>query len=328
MLRVIALALALVLATACEDQTVPTPSLPGPSSSSGGSGTDGDGWGDPSTTRREGTLRLAHLNLRRYFDATCDSGKCEAGDFEDVATAAEFEARTAQLASGLARLQADVITLAEIENQGCIDALQAKLSDDGYDYPVAHVAALDLPGSMNVGVLARGSLDAVKAHRKDTELTRPDGTTTRFARELPEYHLTVGSTPVVVFAAHFRSKFEDDAGRRLAEAAATRDLVVAAGEANTGALVLLGGDLNDVPGSAALEALEKDAALVRVAKDLPIAEQGTFVFEGERHAIDHIYTTAARATAYVPKSAKVVRDGNGGFAGSDHASIYADFTLP
>lgn len=325
----LALASVLVLSAACEDQTVEKPTLPSSSSSSGGRDSGPEGWGDPTTTRRPGVLRLAQLNVRRYFDTKCDSGNCDAGSFEDVATEAAFEQRTTQIAEGLARLEADVITLAEVENQGCLDALRDKLEATGYTYPVAHLADIGTAGAINVGVLARGKLDSVKVYRKDTPLTRPDGSKTQFTRELPEVHLTVGSNSVIVFAAHFRSKAEDDPGRRLAEAKAAHDIMVAAGEANTGAIVLLGGDLNDVPGSETLDAIEKDAALVRVAEDLPVEAQGTYTFGGQNQAIDHILTTAARATAYVPKSATVVRDGkNGGFAGSDHASLYADFELP
>ena len=331
--RVCTIALFVALA-ACEDSKLTTPR--GASSSSGspsvqrdGGSQSTDGWGDPTTTRREGTLRIAQLNVRRFFDSTCDSGNCQAGGFEEQPTSAEVEARAAQIATALAELQADVITLAEVENQGCLDAVNEKLKEAGFEYPVAHVADTGTPGSVDVAVLSRGSLTKVTTHRQETApLLRPDATQTIFTRELPEVHLTFGARKVIVFAAHFRSKSDDDPGRRLAEAQKTQELVVAAGKANTNALVLLGGDLNDTPGSDPIDALEKDGALVRVAKDLPAQSQGTYRFNGTLQAIDHIFTTAARANAYVAQSARVVREGNGGFAGSDHAALYADFTLP
>ena len=327
MRTVFALGLIVIAAAACDDQNVATPSVPTTPTKRDGGTTD-QGWGDPTTTRRPGVLRLGHLNVRRYFDTTCDSGKCDAGGFEEVVTKAAFEQRTTQLAQGLARLEADVITLAEVENQGCLDALQAKLKGAGLDYPVAHLADIGVPGSVNVGVLARGKLESVKTYRKEVPLARADGTKTQFTRELPEVHLMLGSNSVITYAAHFRSKADDDPGRRLAEAKATREIMLAAATENTGAVVLLGGDLNDIPGSDALNALEDGDALVRVAKDLPESAQGTYTFGGKNQAIDHIFTTASRAKAYVAKSATVLRDGNAGFAGSDHASIYADFNLP
>ncbi|HVH47328.1 MAG TPA: endonuclease/exonuclease/phosphatase family protein [Labilithrix sp.] len=329
-MRALLLVALVALTTACDDQKLATPSVPTTPQTNRDGGTTGEdgGWGDPTTTRREGVLRIGHLNVRRYFDATCDSGKCEPGGFEEVVTQADFDSRTAQLAQGLARLEADVITLAEVENQASLDALRSKLEEAGFVYPVAYLAETAAAGSVDVGVLSRGTLGTVKTYRKETPLTREDGTKTQFTRELPEFHLTFGSNSVIVFAAHFRSKADDDPSRRLAEAKAAHDIIVAAGTANTGAVVLLGGDLNDVPGSDTIDALEKDGALVRVAKDLPEASQGTYSFGGTKQAIDHIFTTASRASAYVPKSATVVRDGTQGLAGSDHAAIYADFNLP
>jgi predicted extracellular nuclease len=311
---------------ACDDQQSPIPTIPPPSSGKDAGAKNGPD--DPTAPRREGTLRLGHLNVRRYFDPTCDSGKCDSGGFEEVPSQSAFDQRTDQLARGLARLEADVVTLAEVENDVCLKALQARLASLGLEYPVAYLGETGSPGSVDVGVLSRGTLGAVKTYRKETPLVRADGTKTQFTRELPEVHVRIGSSDVVVFAAHFRSKAEDDPGRRLAEAKATHDIMVATGEANPGALVLLGGDLNDVPGSEAIDAMEAGGALVRVAKDLAPGAQGTYTFGGEQQAIDHIFTTAARAEAYVPKSATVVRDGNGGLAGSDHAAIYADFVLP
>ncbi len=322
---------AVVLATfiACDDQNVATPTLPSsPNTRDGGrEGGSGGVNEDPTTTRRDGVLRIGHLNVRRYFDTTCESNDCKAGGFEEVVTEEEFESRTKQLAFGLARLEADVITLAEVESQASLDALQAKLKAEGLDYPVAYLGETGAPGSVDVAVLARGTLESVKTYRKETPLEREDGTKTQFTRELPEVHLKIGSHAVIVFAAHFRSKADDDPQRRLAEAKATHTIMVATGEANPDALVLLGGDLNDVPGSAPIDALEADGALVRVAKDLPAASQGTYTFGGEKQAIDHIFTTAAGGSAYVAGSAAVVRDGNGGLAGSDHAALHADFNL-
>jgi endonuclease/exonuclease/phosphatase family metal-dependent hydrolase len=326
MFKVCALA-SLVAVAACGDQTdAATPKLPSADASVKDAAPEG--WGDPTTTRRPGALRIAQLNVRRYFDDVCDSGNCTGDGFEEAVTTAAFAKRAAQIAEGIARLDADVITLAEVETQGCLDALRTKLKESGYDYPVAHLAETGAPGSLDVAVLARGKLDSIVTHRQEMPLTRPDGSKTTFTRELPEVHLTVGAHSVIVFAAHFRSKVTDDPGRRLAEAQATHDIMVAVGADNGGALVLLGGDLNDTPGSPPLDALEQDAALVRVAKDLSAGDQGTYTYAGQKTAIDHIFTTAARAPSYVPKSATVVSDDNAGFAGSDHASLYADFTIP
>ena len=101
--------------------------------------------------------------------------------------------------------------------------------------------------------------------RADEVLTRPDGSTTTFSRELLEVHVTKAGRAIIFFAAHFRSKSNDDPGRRLAEAQATRRIVDAVAAANPRALVVLGGDLNDTPGSPPLDALTGNGGLLRAA---------------------------------------------------------------
>ena len=291
---------------------------------------DNGEWGDPTDVRRAGFLRLEQLNVRRLFDTVCDSGTCTgSGAYEDQATQAQFDKRIKQIAGDLATIKADVITLAEVENQNCLDAVQKALKDAGFEYPVAYVAETGLPGSVDVAVLARGKMDSVVKYKQSTPLVRADGSKTSFTRELPEVHLTLGSKKVVVFAAHFKAKTDgsDDPGRRLAEAKATHDIMNKTGSDNAKSLVVLGGDLNDVPGSDPINALESDGTLLRVASD--VAKQGTYLFGGNDQAIDHIFVTKNHAKSYVPESATVVRDPSSkGFAGSDHATLWADFSLP
>jgi endonuclease/exonuclease/phosphatase family metal-dependent hydrolase len=335
--------LALAMASACDSGaglTTPGGPIATPSSSSSSSGgtnngddddggvtpkPDPEGWGDPKTVRRPGMLRIEQLNVRRFFDTKCDSGSCSTDGFEAQATQEQFDARVKQIAEDLATIQADVITLAEVENQGCLDAVQKSLKAAGFEYPVAYVAETGAPGSIDVALIARGKMDSVINYRDSTPLVNGAG---KFTREFPEIHLTIGQNKVIVFPAHFRSKSNDDPTRRLGEAETAHDIMVKTGTANpAAALILLGGDLNDTPGSDPINALEGDGKLVRVAKDA--AAQGTYKFGGDDQAIDHIFITKALASAYVPKSATVVRDpGARGFAGSDHATLWADFTLP
>lgn len=262
-----------------------------------------------------GAVRVATFNVHRLFDTVCDSANCGAGDFEETLTAAELDAKVATLAEGIEKLDADVVALQEIENASVFDALRARLPG----YVTAELGETGAPASMDVAILARGPAAEFRRHR-DEPLTRPDGTGTTFSRELLEARLTIGGRAVIVFAAHFRSKVDDDPGRRIAEANKTRELMIAAAGDAPGALVVLGGDLNDEPGSEAIVALEGGGVLVRVAQDLAPEAQATFVRDGRGIAIDHVFVTMAGAARYVPKSAAVVGD-----VGSDHAALRADF---
>jgi len=313
---------ALLLSLACNDQTgeggrvLPDAAV-----------TPTDGGTEEIGTRAPGTLRVATFNVRLYFDTVCQSNNCAAGAFEDKPTPAEFGARTAMIAKGIERLETDIVALQEIENQTCLDALVAQLKQDGQPFTVAVIGETGASASVDVAVLAQGTLGEVIKHRND-KITRPDGTATTFTRELLEVRLKLGSSlDVAFFAAHFRSKVDDDPGRRLAEANGAREIVAKAQAALPGAIVVLGGDLNDTPGSDALTALEQGGALVRLAADLPAGDQGTYTFNGTKQPIDHLYAPKATAAKYVAKSALVVRDDAKGLGGSDHSGLRADLKV-
>ena len=313
----------LACAAACADQTLPTP---GPTKLVPDAGADAPSGGDGGT-KRPGVIRVATFNVHRYFDSVCQSGKCGPSDFEAVVSQAAFDATTDKLVKGIALIDPDVITLEEVETAGCLEALKAKLAAAGLAYPIAHLGETGSDGSVDVAVLARGALTAIKTHR-ETPLARPDGTSTTFTRELLEVRMTFGARSVVMFAAHFRSQVDDDPGRRIAEAKAARGIMTATATELPDALVVLGGDLNDRPGSEAINAMEEGGALLRVAKDIvPEIDQGTYLFNGTKSALDHVFVVAGQAARYVPKSATVYRDDPRGFVGSDHAALAADFAI-
>ncbi len=275
------------------------------------------------TTKPPGTLRIAAFNVRRLFDERCDSGACGGSDFEAVLSASAIEARTTVLAQKLGTLGAEAICLEEIETSALLDAIAKKMS-----YPTSVLGEIDQTASLDVGLLSTFPLITTKKHRDRVVLTRPDGSTTTFARELLEVHLDVRGKRAIVFCAHFRSKANDDPGRRLAEAQAAREIISAAAVENVGALVVLGGDLNDVPGSPPLDALEEGGALARLSASLPIEQIATYWFESRGSAIDHLHLATANGglLRFEPGSFHVARDADGrAFAGSDHAAVYADF---
>ena len=267
-------------------------------------------------------IRVTTFNVHRFFDTVCQSGACAPGDYEGVPTEAQFDAQADAIAGALRTLRPDVAMIQEVETQACLDALTSRLADL---LPNGVLGEIGTPASVDVAVLTSGTITQVIHHRP--VLVRPDGSLTVFSRELLEVHLTLRGAKVIAFAAHFRSKVNDDPGRRLAEAQAAHDLVDAAAQANPDALVVLGGDLNDVPGSPPLQALEADGALLRVARELPTPAQATNFYDGEGEAIDHIFFATEGAGAYLPGTAQVV-GGSAGYAGSDHDPLRAAFSLP
>ncbi len=277
--------------------------------------------GDPSPP--EGRIRVASFNVRRFFDTVCDSAACGGDEYEELPTQRQFEDRAQQIAAAIRGLGVHAVLLQEIETQAAFDALAQRLPE----MTAGAFGEIGLPGSVDVGILARGQLDEVRKHRADKVLTRPDGSRTYFSRELLEAHLRIGEAPVALFVAHFRSKNNDDPGRRLAEAQAAAEIIAATAAERPETLVVFGGDLNDEPGSAPLAALESPGGLVRVAGELPDDEAGTYWYSGP-HAIDHLFIDARASGAYVPGTVRVAHGVGWGLGGSDHAALVADFLPP
>lgn len=269
------------------------------------------------------SLRVGTFNTHLFFDTVCQSGSCTSADFEQAPTQAQFDTKADQLATVLRDLQVDVAVLQEVETQTCLDALSSRLNDI---FDSAVLGEIGTAGSVDVAVLSRGDIEQVVTHRDSFPIFRPDGSRTSFTREFLEVHLRIDGVPLIVFAAHFRSKVSDDPGRRLAEAQGARDLVNAAAMANPGVLVVMAGDLNDTPGSPPLDALEGNAGLLRVAGDLPADQQGTYPYGSTVEAIDHVLEATVPAR-YVPMSALVDRVSRSQ-SSSDHYPMRATFEVP
>jgi len=277
----------------------------------------------PDLPPSELRLSVGTWNVRRFFDTRCDTGLCGPGDYEEQLSTTEFNDRADEIVQALQRVDADVVVLQELETQACLDALQQRL---GTRYPVAVFGESGYEGSVDVALLGIGELLDVKRHR-DIFIPMPTGGTTQFSREFLEVHLDVNGWRVIVFAAHFKSKANDEPARRLAEAQAAQKIVAKVAGQYPYALVVLGGDLNDVPGSPPLNALEDGGLLARVDAELPASSAWTYSYGGQKTLIDHLYVSTQTLGEPVAGSAVVLRDSWGSLDGSDHAALRARFRL-
>jgi endonuclease/exonuclease/phosphatase family metal-dependent hydrolase len=264
-------------------------------------------------------VRVATFNVRRFFDPTCDSGRCGGDEYEELPTPEMFARRADQIAYAIERLDVDVVLLQEVETATSLRALSARL---GPAWPTAALGEIGTPASVDVAVVARDRLVAVRTHRERV-LLRPDGSETTFSRELLEVELDHAGRTVIAFAAHLRSMVSDDPGRRLAEAQAAREIVSARAVERRDALVVLGGDCNDTPGSATLLALEEGGRLERATEGRAAEDIATYVFGGAGVALDHVYRARDGSGALVPAEVATRWDAlpARGYGGSDHAAL-------
>ena len=92
---------------------------------------------------------------------------------------------------------------------------------------------------------------------------------------------------------------------------------------NPDALIVMGGDLNDEPGTTTLDALTGGG--MNIVEE---ADTWTYSYSGSEQQIDHLVYPVDQAGIYVPNSGQAMRDGGGGFYGSDHGALVAEFLIP
>ncbi|HQY62869.1 MAG: endonuclease/exonuclease/phosphatase family protein [Myxococcales bacterium] len=305
---------------ACRDDSGPVEAPPLPPLADAGPDVRPDTRPEPP---RGPTIEVASFNVHRLFDTVCDTGDCGPGAYEEEPSPAALAAKAAELGAAIRALRAGVVLLQEVESQASLRALTEAVPE----LPSAVLGETGGAASVDVAVLSAYPITKVRSHYA-TPLTLPDGRTTTFSRDLLEVHLQPPSpfSELIVLVAHFRSKVNDDPERRLAEARAARAITVSVAQTFPTATVVLGGDLNDVPGSPALEALAAGGELVRVSEGLAQAEIGTVRYGGVWVALDHLFLARQAVGRLVPGTFQVFRGEQAGWGGSDHGAIRATFT--
>lgn len=264
-------------------------------------------------------VTIATWNVRFFYDDVCDLGTCGPDTREELPSTQEFQARAAEIADAIERIDADVILLQEVETQACLDAVAAQL-DGTWQLVMGEIRQA---GSLDTAVLVRTSQSPRFVKHRQDSFVRDDGETRQFLREFMEVHSKIGDVDVIVLNGHFRSRSRpDDPSQRHAEATRARQIALTVSDDNPDALVVLGGDLNDTPGSPTLDILEADGAMYRIGTELGM-DAWTINSSGNLSAIDHLLVLEDRG-AFVPGTARVLRDVNS-LGGSDHAAMIGGF---
>jgi endonuclease/exonuclease/phosphatase family metal-dependent hydrolase len=259
-------------------------------------------------------VRLVTWNVHDLFDA--EDQVTPPGAADTVLTPAEVEAKLERLATVLARLDADVVAVQEVENRPLLERLARRL---GGDHHAVLEEAFD-PRGIDVGLLTRWPVTAVVSHGAD----RATDGSHLFARDLLEVHLATGERPLVVVVAHLVSRLDPASDpRRRAQAERAREVVEEAAGAPDAPLVVLAGDLNDAAGSQTLAPLFADGGLADAGAVLG-AEGWTWRGQGRVDRLDYLLLRR-------PEEAAVLRvevaSGEDVLAASDHRPLVADLWL-
>ena len=286
--------------------------------------------GQDAPARDDATFRVAAYNLLNLFDVFDDPYT------EDERTAVKPRKEVKQVVEAIRSLDADLVAVSEIENEGVLKAVNTEfLHDMGYRY----VAALDSNDGRGIttGVLSRKPIVSVTSYRWQ-ELRLPgEERVWSFARDL--MHVRVQVTPqriAHVFVVHFKSKHtthKDDpqsAKWRLAEATAARRIINEILQADPNAWVMITGDFNDTPETPTISTLTATTdgrpGLIDTHSHLDADKRITFLRPPYRSTIDYILVSPSLADRVVKAQSYVLAD-ESLLEGSDHAPVVTTFKL-
>lgn len=275
------------------------------------------GCGSPAPrppVRGAAVVRLASWNVHDLFDEV--DRQAPPGALDEVPEAAEVEARLDAVAAVLARLDADAVLLQEVETAGLLGRLAARAG-----YPWARLLEGNDPRGIDVALLSRLPVEAYLGHAAEAG---PDGRPL-WPRDAVEALLLAGGRRLALVGTHLSSHLSDPGGsRRAVQAARLRALADGAAARWAGAVVVVGGDLNDEATAPALAPLLGDGAWVDAAASLG-GEAWTWSDGSARAALDHLLLRSAEAGVLLAAGpAKEV----GAAAASDHRPVVIDLLLP
>jgi endonuclease/exonuclease/phosphatase family metal-dependent hydrolase len=239
---------------------------------------------------RAEALRIATYNVENYVATNRMTSDGYRKDYPKP------EVQKGALRTVIKELNADVLILQEMGSAGHLEELQRDLARDGVSYPHATLLEAGDP-DRHVAVLAR---------REPIEIVRHIalefgylGGREVVKRGMVEVRLATSVGTLTLFGVHLKSRFTDrpddpQSGiRRIGEATAVRDAILARFPSPESAMFVVAGDFNDTPRSKTLQRLQRRGK-TRIAHLLPAAdsrgERWTHAFRKEDNytRVDHV----------------------------------------
>lgn len=278
---------------------------------------------------QQGKLTVAAYNLENLYDVFDDPYT------KDEDTRIKPRDEVESIAATLRHMNADVIGVVEVENEGILRGMiNGFLADMRYDYVA--VTQGNSGRGINLGVISRKPIVSVTSHRFQ-ELSLPGQTQTwSFARDLMQVKVQATADRTMdIFIVHFKSRHDSQgdpksANWRLAEATRARQVIAGLLKQDPTAWVAIIGDLNDTPDTPSLAGflspLDGTPALVDAHAHLPSDQRITYLHEPYRSTIDYVLVSPDLGKRLVRSATTVISD-PAWTKGSDHAPVVATFQL-
>ena len=240
-------------------------------------------------------------------------------------------------------VDADIICINEVENRLVLDNFNADRLSKLYDYNILIDGKND-PRGIDVGVYSKFPIGTV---RTNIFATNADGKSI-FSRDCLEVEILTPAGSVFLLANHLKSKSGGGDARRKKQAEEVKRILESRYDLQNQFVVVLG-DLNDTPNSDPLSPLMSMANLSDVLaapEGQPANERWSYRYKDEFNQIDYLLVsdpliaslqgTGLERRGMPPEALNGSNAGIQSFptiqnwrnAGSDHAAVFADFTLP
>lgn len=186
---------------------------------------------------------------------------------------------------------ADILICIEVENRPTLERFNLQVLDAEFHTPYPYLMVVDGNDErgIDVGILSRFPIDTVRSHVHEPN---PSGNGRLFSRDCPEYDVLLpGGERLVVIPNHLKSKRNGNdtasQARRLAQAKRAHAIAVAALDRSK--YVVVAGDMNDSPESAAIAPLLSDGfADVMTHASYPTDRPGTYQTGLPKQKIDYL----------------------------------------
>lgn len=290
-------------------------------SSTNGNGNGGDG-GNGGTGMNGQPLKIINWNVHNLVNDELDDPKAE---FEK--TDADYLEHRKAVAKVLASLDADVVLLQEVEHVKILEELNTQELNGRY----LHLSVIDAndPRGIDNGVMSKFPFEKLVSHQDD--FFAKVGTSSpkyKFARDCVEVHLQVNDRAIALLNVHFKSKENDNADKRLAEAQHSRKLADDIRDNNPNTAIAILGDFNDLPGSLAYGAVigNGENSYKNVAESAPEEDRWSFIYKGTKELVDQHMINPVLAPMLQVDSIEIVHSDDVD-AASDHAPIVATYQI-
>ena len=272
----------------------------------------------PKRPQLKKRVRIATFNTRNLFDGHDNPY------YSDETTQPKPREEMARLAATIKEIDADVVSLQEVESRGYLERFnEVFLTDSGYE--VVHYSGNDLRSS-GLGVLTRIPVGQVVSHRH-RRFKDPAGRARRFSRDLLCVEMLHPFAPSFeVWVTHLKSKrggAEATEPQRMAETGEIRRQLERKLKREPDARVLLMGDFNDTLDSNPIKNLLSGGQLRSFTQQLP-KDAVTYTLPPYQSLIDFIFATPAASKGLVSGSYGVIHRSLSE-SGSDHNAVVADF---